>query len=74
MTAISTSSHPALRRTRTAYQLDAQKSLTHVNTVRCAAPIGAHHIWREIWLDRLADQSRLVGRLDANARRFSPSR
>ena len=30
-----------------------------------AAPIGTHHIWREIWLDRLDDQSRLVGRLDA---------
>ena len=24
-----------------------------MNTVRCAAPIGTHHIWREIWLDRL---------------------
>ena len=44
----------ALRRTRTAYQPDAQKSLTRVNTVRCAAPIiGIRHIWRGIWLDRL---------------------
>ena len=74
MTAISTSGHPALRRTRTAHQLDAYKSLTRVNTVRCAVPIGTHNIWREIWLDRLDDQSRLVGRLDAGERRFSPSR
>ena len=35
--------------------------MKHVNTVRCAAPIGIHNIWREIWLDRLDDQSRLVG-------------
>ena len=53
MTAISTSGHPALRRTRTAYQLDSQQSQKHVGTVRCAAPISTHHIWREIWLDRL---------------------
>ena len=23
-----------------------------MDTVRCAAPIGTHHIWRKIWLDR----------------------
>jgi hypothetical protein len=28
---------------------------------------------REIWLDRLDDQSRLVGRLDASERRLSPA-
>ena len=29
------------------------KNNTWIDTVRCAAPIGTHHIWREIWLDRL---------------------
>ena len=50
MTAISTSGHPALRRTRTGCPLDAKRCKWHVVGVRCAAPIGTNEIWRAIWL------------------------
>ena len=50
MTAISTSGHPALRRTRTGCPLDAKQCKWHVIGVRCAAPIGTNEIWRAIWL------------------------
>ena len=49
---ISTSGHPALRRTRTrtGCPLDAIRCKCHVVGVRCAAPIGTNDIWRAIWL------------------------
>ena len=50
MAAISTSGHPALRRTRTGCPLDAKRCKWHVVGVRCAAPIGTNEIWRAIWL------------------------
>ena len=50
MTAISTSGHPALRRTRTGFPLDAKRCKWHVVGVRCAAPIGTNENWRAIWL------------------------
>ena len=49
---LSNSCHPALRRTHTGCPLDAKRCKWHVIGVRCAAPMGTHHIWREIWLDR----------------------
>ena len=53
MTAISTSGHPALRRTRTGCPLDAKQCKWPVVGVRCAAPIGTNEIWRAIWLSWL---------------------
>ena len=44
VTAISTSGHPALRRTRTGCPLDAKRCKWHVAGVRCAAPIGTNEI------------------------------
>ena len=49
-TSISTSGHPALRRTRTGCPLDSKRCKRHVVGVRCAAPIGTNEIWRAIWL------------------------
>ena len=65
MTAISTSGHPALRRTRTGCPLDAKRCKWHVVGVRCAAPIGTNEIWRAIWL-RWLD----LGRGRSSGRRF----
>ena len=57
MTAISTSGHPALRRTRTASPLDAKRCKWHVVGVQCAVSIGTNEIWHAIWLSWLGAMS-----------------